>query len=285
MRHVIGRARLERDDGPLLVAVGVFDGLHRGHAYLLDHLVREARARAARPTVITFDAHPDAVLLGHAPPLLMDPAERIERLDAAGVEVVVIEHFDDALRQTPYDVFVRGIVARCRLAGIVMTPDAAFGHQREGTPAALDELGRLDGFELILVPPFELDGREVRSSDIRAAIAAGDLAAAARLLGRPYAIVGDVDAAGRMTLPMPVALPPAGRYRVMAVQRSGADGGDVADGARSADEDDGARSADGARAADLEIANGNVTLSDGPGSGPTRVSFDNAWSRVERHHT
>jgi len=74
---VIGRPELVGEDGPLFAVVGVFDGLHLGHAYMLEHLVAEARARTARPTVITFDAHPDAVLLGHAPPLLMDPAERL----------------------------------------------------------------------------------------------------------------------------------------------------------------------------------------------------------------
>lgn len=212
MRQVIGRAGLTAGDGPLLVVVGVFDGLHLGHAWLLEHLVREARAREARPAVITFDAHPDAVLLGHAPPLLMDPAERIARLASAGVEVVVVEHFDDALRQTTYDAFLAGVTDRCRLAGIVMTPDAAFGHERAGTPAAVAELGDRAGFEVVVVPPFALDGREVRSSDIRVAIAAGDLATAARLLGRPYALAGTVDGAGRVTFAMPVALPPPGRY-------------------------------------------------------------------------
>ncbi|MEA2549024.1 MAG: riboflavin kinase / adenylyltransferase [Chloroflexota bacterium] len=213
MKTVVGRAQLDPEDGPLLVVVGVFDGLHLGHAYLLEHLVREAGARGARPTVITFDAHPDAILLGHAPPLLMDPAERLERLAAAGVELVVVEHFDDALRQTPYDAFVAGITDRCNLVGIVMTPDAAFGHDRAGTPLTVGELGARTGFVVIVVPPFALDGREVRSSDIRAAIAAGDLAAAERLLGRPYAVTGDVDAAGRVTFTMPVALPPPGTYR------------------------------------------------------------------------
>ncbi len=214
MRLRIGRTALAVEDGPLLVAVGVFDGLHRGHAYLLDHLVREAGTRSARPAVVTFDAHPDAALLGHAPPLLMDPTERLERLAQAGVEVVVIEHFDDALRLTPYDAFVRGISARCELAGFVMTPDAAFGHDRAGTPTTLAELGRLDGFEVVVVPPFDVDGREVRSSDIRAAIKAGDLASAERLLGRPYAVVGEADGAGQLRLAMPVALPPTGEYRV-----------------------------------------------------------------------
>jgi riboflavin kinase/FMN adenylyltransferase len=213
VKTVIGRHELTATDGPLFVSVGVFDGLHLGHAYLLEHLVREAGARAARPAVITFDAHPDAILLGHAPPLLMDPAERLDRLAAAGIEVVVVEHFDDALRQTPYDAFVRGIAERCAFAGLVMTPDAAFGHERAGTPATLAELGARDGFEVVVVPPFGLDGREVRSSDIRAAIAAGDLTAAARLLGRPYAVAGAIDGDGRMTFPMPVALPPPGRYR------------------------------------------------------------------------
>ena len=218
VRTVVGRAGLTGADGPILVSVGVFDGLHLGHAWLIEHLVREARLRSTRPTVITFDAHPDAVLHGAAPPLLLDPAERLDRLGELGVELVVVEHFDDALRQTPYDVFVAGMADRCGLAGFVMTPDAAFGHERGGTPAALAELGRAQGFDVVLVPPFTLNGREVRSSEIRAAIATGDFAAAERLLGRPYAVSGEGIETGvsRSTIRfrMPVALPPAGEYDV-----------------------------------------------------------------------
>lgn len=211
VRTLVGRAALEPSDGPLLVSIGVFDGLHRGHVWLLEQLVREARLRGARPAVITFDAHPDAILLGQAPPLLMHPGERLARLEDLGVEIVVVEHFDDSLRRTAYDSFVAGIAARCGLAGFVMTPDAAFGHERAGTPAALAELGRRNGFEVILVPPFTLGGREVRSSEIRTAIATGDLAEAKRLLGRPYAVRGTVRD-GVLTFAMPVALPPAGAY-------------------------------------------------------------------------
>src|SRR3954466_12998570 len=97
--------------GPVFVVVGVFDGMHLGHAYLLEHLVREAAARDAKPTVITFDAHPDEVLMGRAPALLLDPGERLERLDAAGVSITVVQHFDQALRETPYDGFVERIRA------------------------------------------------------------------------------------------------------------------------------------------------------------------------------
>ena len=214
MYTVLGRAALAPDHGPAFVVVGVFDGIHLGHAYLLDQLVRVAGAHAARPTVITFDAHPDAVLTGHAPPLLMDPDERLQRLAAAGIETVVIEHFDDALRLTTYDDFVRGIASRCWLAGILMTPDAAFGHERAGTPATLAALGDREGFDVVVVPPFALDGREVRSSEIRAAIAAGNLDDAERLLGRPYAVVGDADEDGHVTFRMPVALPPSGEYPI-----------------------------------------------------------------------
>jgi len=208
---VHGRAGLEPADGPLFVSIGVFDGLHLGHVWLLEHLVREAGLRAAQPAVITFDAHPDAILLGQAPPLLMDAEDRLGRLADLGIEVVVIEHFDDRLRRTPYDAFVRGIADRTRLAGFVMTPDAAFGHERAGTPAALAELGRAEGFEVVLVPPFTLAGREVRSSEVRTAIATGDLAEAGRLLGRPYAVRG-VAHDGAVGFAMPVALPPAGAY-------------------------------------------------------------------------
>jgi riboflavin kinase/FMN adenylyltransferase len=202
--------------GPAFVVVGVFDGLHRGHAYLLDHLVAEASARGARPTVITFDHHPDEILTGKAPPLLLDPDERLERLEAAGVAVTVVQHFDQALRETPYDAFVDRIRARVALSGFLMTPDAAFGFERRGTPTTIAELGARDGFDVVVVPTFDLDGREIRSSTIREAVASGDLEAAARLLGRPVTVTGTVDGPEdgrtRLEFPLPLALPPDGDY-------------------------------------------------------------------------
>jgi riboflavin kinase/FMN adenylyltransferase len=212
MDVVTGVAELRAEHGPIFTVVGVFDGLHRGHAYLLEHLVAEAERRAAQPAVITFDAHPDEVLTGSAPPLLIHPDERLERLAAAGVTVTVVQHFDEAVRRTPYDAFVAQIQAATSLAGLLMTPDAAFGFERRGTPEALTELGRERGFDVVVVPPFTIDGRAVRSSEIRAAISAGDLATAADLLGRPVTLRGNARD-GAVEFDWPLALPREGTYR------------------------------------------------------------------------
>jgi riboflavin kinase / FMN adenylyltransferase len=248
-----GLEALERGARPVFVVVGVFDGMHLGHAYLLEHLVREATARRARPMVITFDHHPDEVITGSAPPLLCDPAERLALLEAAGVDVTVVVHFDQRLRETPYDAFVGRVEARVPVAGFLMTPDAAFGYERAGTPETLAALGRERGFEVVVVPPFELDGHPVRSSEVRSALGAGDLARATRLLGRPHVVTGTTTArAGEgsvMAFELPVALPPDGEWPV-----------DVeADGRITR--------------AVATVADGTIELHDVPEGTPVRVTF------------
>jgi riboflavin kinase/FMN adenylyltransferase len=212
---VAGVEGLQPTHGPLFAVIGVFDGIHLGHQYLLRHLVSEARLREARPAVITFDSHPDEILVGAAPPLLVDPVERLRLLGEAGVAVVIVQHFDAALRMTEYDDFLHRITERTRLAGLLMTPEAAFGHDRRGTPEAVAALGASDGFDLVVAPPFEIDGRSVRSSDVRSAIVAGDLRRAEELLGRPYTVTATTGDDGSLDVPMPVALPPAGSYRAV----------------------------------------------------------------------
>lgn len=253
---VAGIDALESSHGPVFVVVGVFDGLHRGHAYLLEHLVREAARRSARPTVITFDHHPDEILVGSAPPLLCDPEERLTLLSEAGVGVTVVQTFDVALRMTAYDEFIRRIGARAPLAGFLMTPDAAFGHDRGGTVETVTALGGTMGFDVAVVPPFELDGRPVRSSDIRAAITSGDLDGAARLLGRPYSVFGKATEIGvsrvSVLFPMPVALPPAGERDVTL---------EFPDGSRPW------------AAGSIVSRDGQLTLATIPFEGPVRVVF------------
>jgi riboflavin kinase / FMN adenylyltransferase len=218
MALVDGIDALDRSLGRLFFVVGVFDGLHRGHEDLLRSLARVAEEHAARPAVITFDHHPDEVLTGKAPPLLCDAGERLERLAAAGVAVTVVQPFDVALRETPFDVFIRRIAARVELAGFLMTPESAFGFERRGTPDAIAALGRELGFEVAVVPQLSLDGAPVRSTDIRAAIASGDLARARNLLGRDLSYTGVLERQSegslKLNLELPMALPPPGRYDV-----------------------------------------------------------------------
>jgi len=226
MEVVTGTASLQPAFGRLFAVVGVFDGIHLGHEYLLRELRRVARERDARPAVITFDHHPDEILKGAAPPLLCDPRERLERLEGEGVEVTVIETFDRATRETPYEAWVRRIADNVELAGFLMTPESAFGYERGGTPETVAELGRTLGYAVVVVPQFALDGEPVRSSDIRAAIAAGDLLRAERLLGRRVSVVGTAARALRaeteLGFELPVALPPPGRYEAFVRTSGGA---------------------------------------------------------------
>jgi tRNA pseudouridine55 synthase len=220
---VPGVAALKPEMGRLYVAVGVFDGLHRGHMYLLRELRRAAQRAGARPAVITFDAHPEEVIDGLAPPLLCDPDERLVRLQAAGVELTVVHHFDHATRVTPYDGFVAAIREHVDLAGFVMTTDAAFGFERGGTPETLTELGEHEGFAVTVMTPFLSNGEQVRSSEIRRRISAGDLAGARSLLGRSLSLTGrardtsaaDEEAGSLLEFEVPVSLPPDGRYSVL----------------------------------------------------------------------
>ena len=213
------RRHCSADLGRLFIVVGVFDGLHLGHLYLLGRLREEAARRGARPAVVTFDHHPDEILTGAAPRAPVRPrgAPRAPGGRRRGRDrgAALRRRAPDDRR---IDAFIRRIADRAALAGFLMTPDSAFGHERRGTPEAVAALGRELGYDVAVIPSLDLDGRPVRSAEIRSDIAAGDLAAAARLLGRPYAVVGEGSESGYgrvdVTFPMPVAVPPAGEYPV-----------------------------------------------------------------------
>ena len=218
MRVVGGLDAIEAASSPAFVVVGVFDGLHRGHAYLLEHLVAEAGRRGARPVVITFDHHPDEVLTGSAPPILCDPDERIERLDAAGVDTTVIVHFDRALRETPYDAFVgrhRRPDAPRRLPDDARTRRSATSGP--GRPRRSPSWAPRAGSRWSSCPRSRWTGARsaARRSGRRSPRATSSRPPG--LLGRPHAVVGEATGAGEgsvLRFPLPVALPPQARYRV-----------------------------------------------------------------------
>jgi riboflavin kinase/FMN adenylyltransferase len=211
-----------------VVSVGVFDGVHLGHQRLLHQLLEMSSALQAVPTVITFGNHPDQVLHGKAPPLLVSVPHRQRLLWRAGVQRLVLLTFEQRLQNmSPREFAERVLVRSLRTRGLLLGYDSALGKDRTGTPQQFRELGTELGFEVRTGTPFEVDGQPVSSTAIRDAIARGDLALAHRNLGRfPGALGTVVRGAQRgRTLGFPTAnlvpqdavLPPAGVYAVEAI--------------------------------------------------------------------
>ena len=208
-------------DAPICATVGVFDGLHRGHLQVLDVLDTVSRRLGAMPTVVTFDPHPQAVVSGRAPDLIMNPLERLERLAEAGVGITVVQRFDEAFRRTSARDFLVRLGAGRNLQGLVMTSESAFGRDRAGSLQVVREMSSEVGFEVVEASTFELLGAPVSSSRIRELVGADKFGEARALLGHRYAVVGDVvhgDARGRelgfptanLAFGDPVALPSDG---------------------------------------------------------------------------
>jgi riboflavin kinase/FMN adenylyltransferase len=210
-----------------VLVVGMFDGVHRGHQLVLRTAVEAAAAESANALALTFDPHPAAVLGRGAPPLLCDGQEKLERMAELGVDITVVCPFDRRFADQPPHDFLARLAHGRQLRAVVMTPETAFGRGRSGTLAAVEQLAPEIGFHVVHAPELGLGGDRVSSSRIRAALAAGQLAEARRLLGRDYAVIGTVvrgDGRGRqlgyptanLAFADQVALPPDGIYAVRA---------------------------------------------------------------------
>ena len=179
---------------PHVVAVGVFDGLHRGHRRIVETGLAHARGRGAAMAVVTFDPHPDAVL-GKAPPEppLTPTIEKVALLEAWGVERVVVLPFDRALAALePEDFVSRFLLEGLGMVHLVTGQDFALGRGRKGNVPFLAEIGERRGFTVESVPLLVEHHGAVSSTRIRGALKGGDVAFAAELLGRPYALAGAV---------------------------------------------------------------------------------------------
>jgi riboflavin kinase/FMN adenylyltransferase len=191
------------------VTIGNFDGVHRGHQALLARAGEEARSRRAATVVLTFEPHPREVFNPQVPFFRLTPdAEKLLLLERFGADGAVVRRFDRELASLSAAEFVdRLLVDELQTAGIVVGHDFHFGRGREGTPAVLAELARARGMTCTVVPPVGHDGRVVSSSAVRAVLEAGDVAAAADLLGHFWLVRGTVrhgDKRGR-TLGYPTA--------------------------------------------------------------------------------
>ncbi|HTT59916.1 MAG TPA: bifunctional riboflavin kinase/FAD synthetase [Acidimicrobiales bacterium] len=180
--------------GPSVVAIGVFDGLHRGHQAVLAQLIDLAQRYDATPTVVTFDPSPASVLApSHAPRQIATVAQRLEDLAALGVGQVRILTFSPALaRESAREFIERVLVSELHATCVLVGEGFHFGHNREGTPDLLREVGGEFGFDVVVAPTHG-EGTRFSSSAVRAALAAGDLDEVERVLGRPFRLRGVVE--------------------------------------------------------------------------------------------
>ncbi|MGE5574396.1 MAG: bifunctional riboflavin kinase/FAD synthetase [Bacteroidota bacterium] len=177
-----------------VVALGTFDGVHLGHQEILGRCVAHARGTGARAVAFTFDRHPLHVVRPHlAPPQLTDIEDRLALIEAAGIDVAVVAHFDEAFARATPEEFVRevlvdGLRATRAVAGFNYT----FGWRARGTADVLMDLGKKCGFDVDVVEPVTVGGVPVGSTEIRARLSRGDVAGARAMLGRPFSVKGTV---------------------------------------------------------------------------------------------
>ncbi|MBN1319771.1 MAG: bifunctional riboflavin kinase/FAD synthetase [Thermoleophilia bacterium] len=205
------------------VAIGVFDGVHRGHQRILGQAVKQAAATGAVSTAVTFYPHPEAVLRPRSAPRMLTSLERkAALLEALGLDEVVVVRFDEGFARLSPESFCRAVLSAHLGARVVFVGENfRFGRHGAGTAADLAEYGSTHGFEVRAVPLVEEDGETISSTRIRELLQTGQVKEATRLLGRPHRVEGTVaSGAGRgRGLDAPTANLPADRD--MALPRSG----------------------------------------------------------------
>ena len=179
---------------PTVLTIGNFDGVHRGHAVLLERMVEVARERGLSPAVLTFEPHPREFFAPSAAPArLTILREKLELLAACGVETTMICRFNAALAALSAEDFIRRILLDAlSMRHLIVGDDFRFGHRRAGDFALLAASGERLGFAVEAMREVLVDRERASSSAVRDALALGDMERAARLLGRPYLIDGKV---------------------------------------------------------------------------------------------
>lgn len=189
-----------------VLTIGAYDGLHLGHQAVIAQVRALAETRNARSAVVTFDRHPATIVRPEsAPKLLTDQDQRLELLEATGVDAAVVLPFDEAQSQESPLSFIERVLVKClRTECVVVGDDFHFGRHREGNVALLREIGQTYGFDVepvVLVPREDGVDEPVSSTAIRRALAGGNVSLATKMLGRPFEARGVVvkgDQRGRL---------------------------------------------------------------------------------------
>ena len=216
MQRLDGGTAIPPDLAGGIVALGNFDGFHLGHQAVVGRAVARARAEGRPALVATFDPHPVRLFRPDTPPFRLTTLDQRQALfAAAGVDAMIVFHFDAALAALTAKEFVtRRLVETLRVGGVVTGEDFTFGKGKSGDVATLAQAGAAYGFSSETVGAVTLDGETVSSSRIRDALRTGDSATATRLLTRPFAARGTVqhgDKVGR-TIGYPTANLDMGNY-------------------------------------------------------------------------
>jgi len=179
---------------PVVLAIGNFDGVHLGHAALVRQLIGAAERARLAPTVLTFEPHPREFFApGSAPARLSTLREKLELLGELGVEQTMVCPFNAGFAGLSADDFVEQVLVRgLRVRHLIIGDDFRFGRGRSGDFGLLKVCGERHGFSVESMASVLVDGERVSSSGVRSALGTGDMARAARLLGRPYVIDGQV---------------------------------------------------------------------------------------------
>jgi riboflavin kinase/FMN adenylyltransferase len=182
------------DFGPCALTIGNFDGLHEGHRDIMRQVVATGRAHGWKPSVLTFDPHPTKVVApARAPRLLTTPDERAALMAEEGIEQVLILPFDLEFSRTTAEQFVeRILVGTLGVKAVLVGDNFHFGKGQGGNTDGLRELGHRFGFDVHILTGVRVRGGMASSSEVRRLIQTGDVARACRMLGRPYALEGDV---------------------------------------------------------------------------------------------
>lgn len=174
-------------DEPTLVTVGMFDGVHLGHKYLLDLLKNESSKRNMSPAVLTFRSHPQSILRpDNQVPLITSLEDRLNLISNEGIKFLVPLTFDHDLSLVGARSFVEMLKRTINMRGFLVGPDFALGHKREGTIPVLTALGEEMEFFVSVLDVLELEGNSVRSTNVRNSIKEGNMELSAKLLGRPH---------------------------------------------------------------------------------------------------
>ncbi len=177
---------------PSCVTIGFFDGVHRGHRYLIGQASAAARQQGLRTVLLTFYPHPNVVLRGAEPFYLSTRKEKLTLLSGLELDLIIIQPFTPGLAQTRAREFVDQLISQAGMEKLWVGPDFAMGYRREGDIPFLHQMGKERGFSVNVVNRLKLEGKAITSSRIRQALRDGDVTLAARCLGRPYCLQGPV---------------------------------------------------------------------------------------------